>query len=107
MTGGINTQNTGSTGSLNPTIDSSIPTATSTPAAETNTTGKPPIRDTSEAAENNNAPQTDYQRSSGKPSLPAPAANVGTVDEAVINQIFNPNQFIEFLKSSDLTPTPS
>lgn len=85
-------------------VDTAPPSA---PDVDGTTIETPPIADTSEQAEATKEKPQDYTNNSGKPGLPPPPSNVGSINEAVITQMFNPQQFIEFLKSSDVAPSPT
>lgn len=110
----INTQDSSSSGAYNanydPNVDNSALDSTATSTSSTSTTvgpnGLPLIKDTSQTSEDQAQPK-DYQRSSAKPALPQPSGSTGSVDEAVIAQLYDPHQFIEYLKSSDSTPGPA
>lgn len=83
----------------NPSVDVSA-SGTGDTAVVTNE--PPPIVDTTEQAEANaDKQQQNYTNKSGTPSLPPPI--VGSIDETLIDQMFNQQKFIEFLKNSDST----
>lgn len=79
---------------------------TSTGTVKTPSGSPPTIVDTSEEAEGTEGRSNDYTNNAGKPGLPQPA-NVGSIDETLIAQMFDQEQFIEYLKSSDVGPSPT
>lgn len=103
MTGGINSQTSSSSDNINTNVDTSGGIQASVKSAELPSASTLIIKDSSEASEEKEK-KKDYSRSAAKPEIPPPTGEAGSVNEAAIAQLYNPEKFIEFLKSSDIGP---